>query len=270
MPKATKPAPLYQSLTWLTAVLILVTFDRRVVASQLGRKRRQLVELDANTRRKYWLSPSAQLTNNAFSPAPEAATPTAKPKPKKRRSFLSRLLRPVAKKGSLPINLVPKYPVGKAKDPPAKADPLLRLQRSFVYQGQRVSPGFYLLSIEPKGDDQAYIVLSQQNKPIASIPAMVFGTGRPFSPHPSHTYAQPDGKVPKATPDSYFTPDSGQIDRMNDKAKAIKPTQQRAVKPKRQPPVIRMNLSEDQNFITFIVTDLDNQYQSLPLPLLVE
>ena len=204
---------------------------------------------------RYGRSPDQQ----QFNPQPSAESATQAAKPAKRKWY-QRIFDKGKKQASLPMNLTPKYPEGPKKDPPASANPLLRLQYPFVFKGRTVYPGFYLLTVEAVSSDRADLVLLQQDEPVVKIPARPINA---FVYHPADTRSQ---QVGSDTDPSYFKPDEQQQETINEHQKASKPSESRKA-PTHQPPIIRVSISEDQNYLMFVYTDPAHQYESIPLPI---
>lgn len=216
--------------------------------------------------------PYRPATEQQYLPSPPASLPPAKEKP----PFLHKFLKPFAKRASLPINLTPKFPKDSSKDPPPAKDPLLRLQRSFVFEGQLIPAGFYLVSVEAQTEpdgaqegetakpqmEKAWIVLSRQQEAVAKIPALKLSAQ--FQALPGQTIASSD--VEEAPENSYFKPDEAQQNKVNESLQATKPEETLPLK-ETQPALVRVTLSQDQNFLMFIYTDLKAQFQSVPIPL---
>ncbi len=143
-------------------------------------------------------------TPPTYAPYPQ---PAPAPPPQK-RSWLSRLLKPMTSQMSPPLYQAPKVPKESPKETEILADPLIRLAKPIHHEGSRVEPGFYILALQsPNPSSGASLTLFRQNKAILTVPALGMTTSTAVTPTtlptpPKSDSKPPSAKVPHKTPPS--------------------------------------------------------------------
>lgn len=131
-----------------------------------------------------------------FTPYPaQPALPVQTPPEKK--SWFKRLFSPATQQMSPPIYQVPKISAGSGKETKAVTYPLVRLAKGVVFDGQRLEPGMYLLSLQ--AGSQPALRLMRQNQTLLSIPVQA---DAPLQSEPNTSAAlpkPPESLGPKAT-----------------------------------------------------------------------